>query len=166
MNSNDQKESMQCAENLQVEGSTLLHNMGGPRSRSRSEQIRRFYPGKEECLRELVIEACKVPQEISDIGEWLLTVASAAGLTGWEEVDRAISLPQEKMILFPVNKTTSGVGESSGDNSVEFLQRALILARCNRNGYLPDGPVILTCSRLERSIRLMTIDIERFYELE
>lgn len=166
MKNKDPGPAIQPGDFMQPAGSTLLHNMGGPRSRSRSEQIRRFYPGKEECSGELLIAACPVPPEISGIEEWLLTVAAAAGLDGWEEVDRAIRLPEEKMILFPADDVVSGVEESSGENPAGFLRRALILARCNRNGYLPGGPVILTRSRLERNIRLMTLNTERFYELE
>ncbi len=145
-----------------VAGSHVINNMGGPRSRARTERVSECYFSRSPGAVETGCYVFGVHESVNDIEAFLLDLARLAGFRGWRDIDRHIVLPDEKMMVFPL----TGEGYVSADDPVEWIRSALILSMSNSTCYLPGGPRIFTRARLNRSIRLMSIKIDEFYELE
>lgn len=147
---------------LRIAGSSVFNNMGGPYSRSRTEPVSECYFSQNPGAVETGCYAFELPDRVNDIEAYLLDVARVAGLKGWRDIDRNILLPDEKMMVFPL----TGEMYVPADTSKERIRAALILSMSNSSCYIPDGPRIFTRARLNRKIRLMSIKIDEFYELE
>jgi hypothetical protein len=141
--------------------SKLLHNTGGPRSRTRTEEVRQSMLLRGELTASTEIVCLRIPAEVTDPESWLLETARNEGFQNWEELGSFFILPKEKMLVTDHEGAGAGV-----TGPMERLRAALILARTNKYRYLPDGPMIFTRSRLERCIRLIEIDLNGFYEME
>lgn len=142
--------------------SGMVHNMGGPRSRSREEKVNSDFLADnklEHDAMDLYFFSCP---EGADPESILLDLGEIIGLHGWKEINRTIGLPDKKLLVRPLNENVSGEDLSPAI----VLRMAMVLARCNALWYLPDGPAIYTRSRLQRRIRLVEFNTEDFYELD
>jgi len=145
-----------------VAGSSVFNNTGGPRSRVRTEPVSECYFSRSPGAVETGCYAFGVHDSVNDIEAFILDMARMAGLRGWRDINRNIVLPNEKMMVFPL----SGETYVPADTPEEWIRAALILSMSNSSCYLPGGPRIFTRARLNRKIRLMSIKIDEFYELE
>jgi hypothetical protein len=144
-----------------LRASGILQNMGGPRSRSREESINSDFLADNKLERGGTdLYAIRIKEGL-DPETVLLNHAESIRLYGWFDINRAISLPNKKMLVRPGNE-----GSEIGEHDPRSLLRtAMILARCNALWYDPEGPAIYTRSRLERAVRLVEFNAEDFYEL-
>ncbi|MGV8963787.1 MAG: hypothetical protein ACOH2V_10480 [Candidatus Saccharimonadaceae bacterium] len=145
-----------------VAQSNLLNNSGGPHSRVRSETVKESFLSGNDISAEIDCYKITIPENVPDIEEWLLQMAKAIGWDGWKEITRHILLPREKLMVFPMTDEL----KSTKREVRQLLAVALVLSMSNRYTYLPDGPRIFTRSRLDRSIKLLQINSNHFYELE
>jgi len=139
----------------------LLHNIGGPISRRRSEKIRssisRDYPSLARQTLTLHVE---LPPDTHDLEDWLSDMARQRGFKSLDEAEKALAMPEKRMTARILNPTTDG------SESQDTLRNALILARTGMGHYHPDGTRLLTHRRLERRIRLTEIDTGAFYDMD
>jgi hypothetical protein len=138
-----------------------IHNTGGPSSRQRTELIHSNFieVAGTKCLKE--IYCLTLPEEVEDIEDWLLEHADSLG---WKTLDDAVNklpLPTQRMLAFPIINT-----EDRTLNSIEILLSAIVLAKTNDSAYNPESPLIFTKKRMNRSLRLVAIDLKSFYELD
>lgn len=141
---------------------SMLHNTGGPSSRVRIEPVKEPFIINAGVSIDYGLFQLSIPKDIFDIEEWLLKIAADEGLSGWKEISEQILLPVEKLIVLPVKDNMTYADESNRS----WLKAALVLSKSSHYYYLPDGPAIFTRSRLDRSIRLLKIKLENFYELD
>ena len=155
-------------ERLKQQQSGLLNNMGSPRSRIRIEKIRSvFLDSKTD-----VVATCQyeihVPENLNDLEDWVLRLGKKIGLKNWQEIDNSIYLPKEKFIVVHSSSLFSRIDleRKNIDSIPEVISNAILLSKCNSVFYLPDGPRIFSRIRLERIVRLIKIDNNKFYELD
>lgn len=141
--------------------SGLLHNTGGPRSRTRIEEVSEsvFQGGGRTVSAETF--RLEIPPEAADPEEWLRHIALRQGFADWESLERFLVLPDRRMLAVETE-----VPPEAPVAPMAILRAALILARTNRQRYLPDGPRIFTRSRLSRCVRLIEIDLNAYYAMD
>lgn len=138
----------------------LLHNMGAPRSRRRTERVRSSLADRAPVARRRMTLELAIPAGTSDLEAWLDGLLHAYGFQDWEEAEAALDLPGYRMLVGPA----SGDPGEPVDNHP--LRTALILAKTGLGRYFPDGPRLFTRRRLERRIRLTGIDTNTFYGMD
>jgi len=141
--------------------SDRLNNTGGPSSRVRTEQIRSCFTEILSLEDEITVVSCAVPLEIIDIEDWLLQEVKKLGWASIEQAEADFSLPAEKMLACKYGDADQNMVNTHG-----LVRAVLILARCNDSFYMPGSPLILTRKRLNRSMKLITINIKSYYELD
>lgn len=139
-----------------------IHNMGGPRSRTRTEAIRKFYWETEGISDTLGPFKVFIPPQIQDMEKFLISSARVEGYHNWDDIHARIALPEKKMLVVPCEKDIS----ESFFRGSKFLRSALILSKCNGHIYDPGSPCIFTHTRLAREIKLIDINMENFYGVE
>ncbi|MDQ3142266.1 MAG: hypothetical protein M3Q56_08470 [Bacteroidota bacterium] len=139
-----------------------LLNIGGPRSRVRTEPINSTLLAHDNCAEIKGTFSLHIPDDVYDIEAWVLKLASEEGLNGWNDINDLIFLPKNKLIIThqPVDSTPGSL------SNYEKITAALILSKCNKFIYLPSGPRIFTRERLNRNIKLVKLNINQFYEME
>jgi hypothetical protein len=142
--------------------SNLLHNTGGPRSRVRTEKVNMrllesggLVTGNERCR-------VALPPQTEDLERWALTMALNLNWSSLEVAAQKLKLPTVQHLVIP-EPDHQLKGKQS---QKERLRCALILSKCNKNYYMPESPMIFTRSRLERSVELVTINLDAYYELD
>ncbi|NCC73584.1 MAG: hypothetical protein EOM06_09315 [Sphingobacteriia bacterium] len=139
-----------------------LHNTGGPRSRVRTEKILASIFDFEQMKFRYERHELIVPLEITDIEEWVISLYQPRIFTGWNNIVAGLKLPSDRMLVVPVESSPQLLKNSK----LKMLRSAVILSKCNRNFYLPDSPMIFTRSRLHRSIELIKLNLDQYYEVD
>lgn len=150
------------------DASKNIHNSGGPRSRVRSEKIESDFIAKTEAVSSSEVYELILPKNEIDIEKWILDVGSTAGFKNLKKIIQAMKLPDENMIVQVQSRLPSEM-ESHLFNAQpvnRILRNALVLSMCNNFSYHPDAPKIFTRKRLERRIKLITINLEKYYEMD
>lgn len=142
--------------------SDRLNNTGGPSSRVRTEQIKSSFTEILSLEDETTVVSCAVPPEIIDIENWLLQEVKDLGWASIEQAEAEFSLPSEKMLVCRYGDADQNMVV----NTHGLVRAVLILARCNDSFYMPGSPLILTRKRLNRSMKLITVNIKSYYELD
>lgn len=138
-----------------------LQNTGAPQSRVRVE------PVNSSMLTPDIIRGAQytinlnIPDNIMDIEKWLLNKAKRLKLSDWQEIAISLHVPQSRMIAFPYKTDNHNVYSDS-----DILFAAAILSRTSGCSYLPTTRGVFTRKRLNRSLKLITINIDAFYELD
>lgn len=153
-----------------TDGTLVVHpapspfaHTGGPRSHVASVYVRSCLP---DDLGATVVEGgCRLPwadQENVDLRARVQELCTKLGFADVEEAASALGLPDRPLQALPwrAEEIPAPVGER------EILRHALTLARCGPSGYRPDSPIILSHTRLSRSVRLQTLDIAKYYDLD
>lgn len=138
----------------------LLHNIGGPISRRKSEKIRSSITRQSPLARQTLTLSVELPPGTDDLHAWLADMARQRGFKSLDEAEKALALPGKRLIARILNPTTDGT------ESQDTLRNALILARTGMGHYHPGGTRLLTRRRLERRIQLTEIDTDAFYDLD
>lgn len=139
---------------------TLLHNVGGPISRRRSEQVRASLSMQQGIARQVEILKLQIPPDTEDLEAWVETLAHARGYADLDEAERALSLPPRRMLARTLPP------EADRNAGRDPLRTALVLARTGTGRYFPDGDRLFTRRRLERHLRLTDINTNAFYDLD
>ncbi len=137
-------------------------NMGGPRSRVRTEPINSTLLTHDNYAEIKGTFSLHIPEDVYDIEDWILKLASEESLNGWQDINESIFLPTDRLIL--THEPDKNTSESL--SNYEKITAALILSKCNKFTYLPNGPRIFTRERLNRKIKLVKLNINQFYEME
>lgn len=146
---------------LSPRGQGLLHNTGGPRSRTRTENVERSAVSAPGMVGASETHFLQVPEWVADPESWLLLIARAEGFDGWAAAERFFHLPKKKMtVLVPEGPVEPAQG------NLWILRTAMILARTNGQRYLPEGPAVFTRHRLDRCLRLVEIDLYGYYGMD
>jgi hypothetical protein len=148
-------------ESLLTGSQNLLHNSGGPRSRTRTEKVERSMISHVGIISHSEVLCLEIPDIISDPKIWLLELAFSEGFSEFENLDRELDLPRDKMVVTPVTDPVMPARTTR-----EMLRAALILSRTNGQRYLPGGPCVFTRHRLNRTIRLVHINLNVYYEMD
>jgi len=138
----------------------LLHNIGAPRSRRRSEQVRSSICGVPRLVRQKHTLQIALPPLTDDLEEWLTDMARQRGFDSLDAAEKALALPTKRLIVRILTPTADDTG------SDDPLRSALILARTGMGHYHPDGTRLLTRRRLERRIQLTELDTDAFYDMD
>ena len=139
----------------------LLHNTGGPRSRTRTENVQRSAVNAPGMAAASENHFLQLPEWVTNPESWLLQMAREEGIDGWEEAERLFILPRNKMT---VTQPEGPVEPAQGN--LWILRTAMILARTNGQRYLPEGPAVFTRHRLDRCLRLVEIDLNGYYGMD
>jgi len=148
--------------NLSPGSSAMLNNMGGPRSRARTEKIKSSLfdiPGIGSTREMHMLD---VPLEVVDIGNWLLALAHVLNWNTLEEALPHLDLPAGRWLIFP----SQGSPAPFKSLLTRQLRSGIILSKCNKSHYCPDSPMIFTRSRLERKIEMVRINLNGYYEMD
>jgi len=146
--------------------SNVLNNMGGPRSRVRTEEIKNpFFKNKSGILTSELI-GLKISEENNDLESWVLGVGRNLNIRSWEAINKQILLPSEKLLVISADNIELELFESTKQDDWSILRSAIILSMCSETHYLPESSRIYTRKRLERKIKLIKIDLNKFYELD
>jgi hypothetical protein len=141
--------------------SGLLNNSGGPRSRTRTEDIRQSILKGGGGAHFTEAHHLDLPKEVTDPEAWLFEIAKREGYRDWDLLASNLRLPRMKLLVVELN------GDAPIDlRPMEILRTAFILAHTNGQRYLPEGPRIFTRSRLCRGIRLVDINLDAYYEMD
>lgn len=142
--------------------SKWLHNVGAPMSRVQWVPVDESLLKNCGVLKQEYRLSLKLPADMENPADWVLQLAGKLGLPDFAAIDRAIRLPAKKMIVQPPDR----FNDFRPLSEMETLRTALILSQCNSFTYLPKSPHIFTLARLNRSIRLVTIKTDTYYELD
>ncbi|MDA0987515.1 MAG: hypothetical protein O3A55_07970 [Bacteroidetes bacterium] len=141
----------------------LLNNMGGPISRSRTEDISSNILLKEKLISKTEIYDINIWVDDQDIEKLLINCAQKFGWKTLEEASKYLNLPKEKYLIL---NCTNNQNKKIKLFSKVMLKHVLILSKCNHIYYHPTSPIILTKNRLSRCIKLIKIDINKYYDME
>ena len=139
-----------------------LNNSGGPRSRVRSESIKKNYLEESAVASVSGIISVPIPKNVNDLEWYYLNMAKELGWNSWQEAVRNLPMPEGKKIIIE----TDEVMHNATLNKYDILKNALVLAKCNQVNYQPDGEMIFTHKRLDRKVKLYNIQLNKFYELD
>ena len=129
--------------------------------RARSEAIKSSLVSKERlAVTSITVGMLPLP-ESGDLEAWFFEVARSKGFDNWEAILNAHPLPRVHMLAHPVTKKTD-----ARKHDPDIITSILLLARTNNVGYLPDGPFILSRSRLSRHLKLTQINLSRYYAMD
>lgn len=141
--------------------SCVLNNSGGPASRKVSQDVYSDFLANANVGISEGIYYLIIPAHVNDHTDWLNQLAQQEGYADLEEAVTKISLPAARsMVLEDKNIPTKKLSNK------QLLFMALVLAKCNQVLYNPHMPLVLTQRRLERKIRLVTIQQTAFYGLD
>jgi len=143
-------------------GHRNLNNTGGPRSRVRTEKISASIFDSEQMKLQHERHELIVPQEITDIEEWVITLYHPRAFTSWEDIAGRLKIPTVRMLVVPVESSA----KKNKVSKLKMLRSAVILSKCNKNYFQPESPMIFTRSRLNRSIELIQLNLEQYYEMD
>ncbi len=138
-----------------------LHNTGGPRSRTRVEPVSSSLMEERSLAAVSEIISLQIPQYEKDLEEWLLRFVRALGFSGWEDAEKAIGIPSVKMLV-----SQQEIPHPPASDRIGILRAGMILCRTSQLRYLPESPRIFTRSRLKRSIRLVVLNTNAYYDLD
>lgn len=149
-------------------GSALLHNVGAPMSRVRSEIIRSTFTGRRgEQGQELKPQRLWFIPHTAIIGQdsvvWLHELAVSLGYQDFQDALRRVPCPPQAMIAV-VHQKPGLRGEHA--SAEETLQHAAVLTRVGNRFYDPAKPPVASDRRLHRIIELVELTNETFYELD
>lgn len=139
-------------------------NMGGPRSRTRTESIKSTLLGKVKGkvrlprLRVVGIDFAHVDDPVSAVYAALLRF----GYRSPEELRAVLELPPGPCLVAPSSRVSKHSLLSLSDG--ELLSEALILGLCTKAVYNPERPIIWTKASLTR--RLDMFETGGFYALD
>jgi len=103
----------------------------------------------------------EIPECLYDIESWLEKAVRGAGWKNIDEAMRKLPLPVNRMMVFP------GKRNRPARNSLKnVVLNAIILSKCNESMYSPGSPMIFTRKRMTRCIKLIDINLNKFYELD
>ncbi len=141
--------------------SCVLNNSGGPASRKVSQDVYSDFLANANVGISEGIYYLIIPAHVNDHTDWLNQLAQQEGYADLDEAVTKISLPAVRsMVLEDKNIPTKKLSNK------QLLFMALVLAKCNQVLYNPHMPLVLTQRRLERKIRLVTIQQIAFYGLD
>lgn len=141
--------------------SCVLNNSGGPASRKVSQDVYSDFLANANVGISEGIYYLIIPPHVNDHTDWLNQLAQQEGYADLDEAVTKISLPAARsMVLEDKNIPTKKLSNK------QLLFMALVLAKCNQVLYNPHMPLVLTQRRLERKIRLVTIQQTAFYGLD
>jgi hypothetical protein len=133
----------------------------GPSSILREEKIHSSIFTNEKLIKSSFCFFLELPDHAQDPEKWVRDLTNLLGYQEPDDAFAALNPPSQRMLVFP-----NGQKSEVPQTETELLRSALILARCGINRYLPDGPAIYTKSRLSRSVRLIIINTDYWYELD
>lgn len=135
--------------------------MGAPMSRQCNQRVRADYFMSGNSGWSTGYFGMKIPGG-TDLQSWLEGELKKAGYKSWEDADAHLPRSHERALVY--DRTDGGKAEAlSPEMNVHC---ALVLGRCSQHFYQPDGPLILTRKRLQRQVRLLTIQTNDYYELD
>lgn len=141
--------------------SCVLNNSGGPASRKVSQDVYSDFLANTNAGITEGIYYLIIPAHVNDHTDWLNLLAQQEGYADLDEAVTKISVPAARsMVLEDKNIPTKKLSNK------QLLFMALVLAKCNQVLYNPHMPLVLTQRRLERKIRLVTIQQTAFYGLD
>ena len=146
---------------LGIKRAGKLYNSGGPNSRQRTEPIQSDFLDTSGTHRNSEIYRLSIPEDITDIEAWLVEHVLSFGWNTLDEAIRKLPVPTNRMMAFAVKDE-----EPQSMNSLDIVLNALILAKTNDSCYNPESPLIFTKKRMNRTIKLVEIDINKYYELD
>ncbi|MGI9190479.1 MAG: hypothetical protein ACR2IL_00035 [Chitinophagaceae bacterium] len=141
--------------------SNQFNNSGGPRSRKNSQKVYSDFLSDSQVGTTQGVYYLDIPSHVNDIECWLENLAKQLGYSNLAKAIELMELPNEKHLVF--SDTTL---MKTSLTPFETLRSALILAKCNSLFYNPSLPPILTKSRLNRTLRLVTCNQHSFYGLD
>jgi hypothetical protein len=141
--------------------SNVLNNAGGPASRKLSQDVYSDFLANAKVGKEEGIYYLSIPANVHDLSEWLNQLARQEGFANIDEALKKIPLPPFRSMVIEDKKI-----KPKKCARKKTLMMALVLAKSNQFLYNPDMPLVLTKSRLERNIRLVTIQQTSFYGLD
>ena len=148
--------------NVQASGvSCVLNNSGGPASRKLSQDVYSDFLANTNAGIAEGIYYLIIPAHVNDHSDWLNQIAQQEGYADLDEAVTKISLPASRSLVLEDNDMPT-----KQLSNKELLFMALVLAKCNQVLYNPHMPLVLTQRRLERKIRLVTIQQTAFYGLD
>lgn len=140
-----------------------LNNMffGSPKVIKESKRITSDYFRYSGIAGSEVEYKIEIQEYVCDIESWLENLIRRAGWKNIEEALRKLPLPESRMMAFPGkrNRTTR-------DSPQSVALNAIILSKCNDSMYSPGSPMIFTRKRMTRCIKLIDINLNKFYELD
>ena len=138
-----------------------LFNTGGPRSRVRSEKISSSIFESENLMTQNEVYSLTIPQHVTDIEKWVIALYGSNHFINWDHVLRELKLPTVRMLVVPSDNfyLMHSVAKK------EMFRRAVILSKCSSNFYSPDSPMIFTRNRLNRTVELIKINLNGYYEM-
>ena len=141
--------------------SNRLNNTGAPYSRKKTQKVYSDFLLDSQAGTTQGVFYLEIPCHVIDIAAWLEKLAKQEGYVNLATAIDLIVLPNERHLVFSdstLKKTTL--------TPFETLRSALILSKCNSLFYNPRIPPILTKSRLERTLRLVSCNQHTFYGLD
>lgn len=141
--------------------SNQLNNSGAPQSRKKTQKVYSDFLLDSQAGTTQGVFYLDIPSHVIDIVSWLENLAQQHVYSTLETAVALIELPKHRHLVFPdatVTKTPL--------TPLETLRAALILAKCNSLLYNPSLPPILTRSRLDRTLRLVSCNQHTFYGLD
>lgn len=141
--------------------SNQLNNSGAPHSRKKTQKVFSDFLIDSQSGTTQGIYYVDIPKQVTDIHGWLEHLARNRGYTNFASAIESIALPAERQLVFPDSNL-----KKTPLTPFETLRAALILAKCNNVFYNPNIPPVLTRSRLERTLRLVSCNQHIFYGLD
>lgn len=141
--------------------SHVLNNAGGPASRKLSQDVYSDFLANAKVAKEEDIYYLAIPANVQDLTEWLTQLACQEGFANIDEASKKLPLPPFRSMVIEDKKI-----KPKKCARKKTLMMALVLAKSNQFLYNPEMPLVLTKSRLERRIRLVTIQQTSFYGLD
>jgi hypothetical protein len=139
-----------------------LFNMGAPRSRARSENIKSSIFDAHDLRAQHEMHALDIPSYVTDLEEWVRSLYKPKLFSNWGDIALELALPSVSMLVVPTDSPTN----INIISRFDMLRTAVILSKCNANRYVPDAPMIFTRNRLERKVELIKINLNSYYELD
>ena len=143
-------------------GQRHLSNTGGPSSRVRTEKITTSIFESEELKTQSEIHSLDIPENVTDIEKWVISLYRPSLSNDWEPVIAALKLPAVRMLVLPAEMSSVLQSESR----YQMLRSAVILSKCSSNYYSPDSPMIFTRNRLNRKVELIKINLKSYYGMD
>ena len=104
-----------------------------------------------------------VPEDVEDIEAWLLSLVKKEGYRSLKELFLHVDLPEKEAVVL---QDEIGISKTGNQETLDIIRNIIILSRCNLAGYTPGSPMILTRKRVNRCVKLVTINLKAFYELD
>ena len=141
--------------------SNRLNNSGAPHSRKNTQKVYSDFLIDSQAGTTQGVFYLDIPSHIIDIDSWLENLAKQGGYSNLATAIELIQLPNERHLVFIDSTVTK-----TPLTPLDTLRAALILAKCNSLLYNPNIPPILTKSRLDRTLRLVSCNQNTFYGLD